>query len=145
MTTGHPFPERRKHPRLAFAYPVAFRFTTPDIAPRIFRGMIQDISMGGACILFDYRYLRIAIDAVPGLRVKLELLPPEGDPIHLLAVIRWARGEGPKEAWTLLMGVEFQDVLFWDQEKIDKFLALTGRDKQMMWNLWDAYHDPVGK
>lgn len=88
MITDQPLPERRKHPRYRFAYPVSFRFVSPHVAPRVFMGMMRDISMSGASILFDCRYSRLALGEIPGLRAKLEISPPDGETIHLLALIR---------------------------------------------------------
>jgi len=130
--------EQRRHKRHTFAYPVKFDlFQKPPVSIS-FTGVIYNISIGGACVQFEDKYGRLAIDTLQGSRIKLVISIPEVKKIHLSAVIHWVRRES-ETGFALDMGIEFKGIEDWQLEQIEQFINLKNKDQKMLWNLWEDY------
>jgi len=133
------YAEQRRHPRTEFAYPVAFGLIVPGQPPRSFQGYIKDISLGGLCVSVEQRFGLANRNDLSGSRVKIEISQPQQDSLFLFSVIRWVRMRESKKAWQMLLGLEFEEMAGWQKDRLEKFIALKGKDQEMLWQLWDSY------
>ena len=131
--------ERRKFERFEFSYPVDLKIFATDYDGVLIPTFLKDISMGGFCIQFPDRYMRIDLQQVKNVRVKLKILQPDGETMFLLGSIRWSQRKKTDGGQMMIMGIEFNSLANWQAEKLEKFILLKGKDHKMLWNLWDAY------
>lgn len=129
----------RRHDRFEFTYPLAFKLFSQDFGDRWIEGNLKDISMGGACIRIEDPYGRLSSRQVRDLRMKLKLSEPSGEKLLLLAVVRWIRSRKSEKGMVTLIGVEFDGLLEWQEERLQHLIKLKGKDHKMLWSLWDNF------
>ena len=59
--------------------------------------------------------------------------------IILIARVRSVEKIDSKQDFSVLIGVEFEDLFDWQLEKLEKIISLRNKDRKMMWNLWEHY------
>ncbi len=129
----------RRHDRYDFTYPLAFKLFSRDFGDLWIEGNLKDISMGGACIRVEDPYGRLSSKRVHDLRMKLKLSEPSGEKLLLLAVVRWSRSLKTEKGDVTLIGVEFDGLLEWQEERLQHLIKLKGKDHKMLWSLWDNF------
>ena len=95
--------------------------------------------MGGACIRVEDPYGRLRRNQIHDLRMKLKLSEPSGEKLLLLAVVRWTRTNQTDKGVVTLIGVEFDGLLEWQEERLQHLIKLKGKDHKMLWSLWDNF------
>lgn len=129
----------RRHNRTEFTYPLAFKLFSQDFGDHWIEGNLKDISMGGACIRIEDPYGRLRSKQVLDLRMKLKLSEASGEQLLLLAVVRWMRNHKTEKGVVTLIGVEFDGLLEWQEERLQHLIKLRGKDHKMLWSLWDNF------
>ena len=129
----------RRHDRYDFSYPLAFKLFSQDFGDLWIEGNLKDISMGGACIRIEDPYGRLSSKQIRDLRMKLKLSEPSGEKLLLLAVVRWCRSGKTEKGMVTLLGVEFDGLLEWQEERLQHLIKLKGKDHKMLWSLWDNF------
>ena len=130
---------KRRHRRVKFVYPVEFKILSPGFENRPFRGLFSTISMRGAGFYFKDKYGLINPEEIEDSRIKLEINVLQEEQIILIARIRSVRRDDSKQDFSVLIGVEFEDLFDWQLEKLEKIISLRNKDRKMMWNLWEHY------
>jgi hypothetical protein len=129
--------DRRRHERSTFTYPVEFIIFTKN--PVSLKGYLKDISLGGSCLEFDDPYKRIVLSEALNAKLKLILTVPGIDKMSVLANIQWIRNI--QNTPTVKLGIELKDVTMYQIDLISKLVGLKNRDRNMLWNLWEEYHN----
>jgi c-di-GMP-binding flagellar brake protein YcgR len=131
--------DKRIDLRNKFAYPVTFNLFLSDFESRPFTGSIYNISIGGACILFEEKNGQIDVEKMKGSRIKLTVGISQGERIHINALIHWIRRDVPQNIFSYLMGIKFKEIADWQADQIEKFMQLKNKDHKMIWSLWERY------
>ncbi len=130
---------KRRHRRVKFVYPVEFKILSPGFEKKNFRGLFSTISMGGAGFYFKDKYGLIDLTIIEESRIKLEINVLQEEQIILIARVRSVEKIDSKQDFSVLIGVEFEDLFDWQLEKLEKIISLRNKDRKMMWNLWEHY------
>lgn len=136
MYESHP---KRRHRRIKFVYPVEFKVLSPGFESRSFVGLFSTISMAGAGFHFKDKYGLVDPEKTIGARIKLDINVLQEDQIFLFARVRSVKRDDSKQDLTILIGVEFEELLDWQLEKLERIISLRDKDRKMMWNLWEHY------
>lgn len=131
--------DKRTDQRNKFAYPVKFNLLLSDVESRSFTGSIYNMSIGGACILFEDKNGQIDLDKTKGSQIELTVNISQVERIHINALIHWIRREVPQNIFSYLMGIKFREIAAGQVDQIEKFMQLKNKDQKMMWNLWERY------
>lgn len=130
-------PERRRHARTVFTYPVECKIFLRT--PLSLQGYLKDISIGGSCLEFDDPFQRIPLDEVVHTTLKITLEVPGIDKVTVLGKVRWVKKAEDSSA--VRMGVELKEVNMYQIDLIGKLMGLRNRDHSMLWNLWETYQN----
>ncbi|MEN8262311.1 MAG: PilZ domain-containing protein [Nitrospirota bacterium] len=132
-------PPKRKHRRVKFVYPVEFKVLSPGFESRSFVGLFSTISMAGGGFHCEEKYGLIDPEKTIGAKIKPDINVLQEDQIFLFARVRSVKRDDSKQDLTILIGVEFEELLDWQIEKLEKIISLRDKDRKMMWNLWEHY------
>jgi c-di-GMP-binding flagellar brake protein YcgR len=130
---------RRRHRRVKFVYPVEFKILSPGFENRTFRGLFSTISVAGAGFYCKDKYGVLDLTRLEDIRLKLEINVLQEEQIVLIARVRYVRTDDVEQDFSVLIGVEFEDLFDWQLEKLEKIINLRNKDRKMMWNLWEHY------
>jgi c-di-GMP-binding flagellar brake protein YcgR len=128
---------KRRYRRVKFVYPVEFKILSPGFESRSFRGLFSVIAMGGAGFHFKDKYGLIDPEMTIGARIKLDIDVLQEDRIFFFARVRSVIRDDSKDNLTILIGVEFEELLDWQLEKLERIISLRDKDRKMMWKLWE--------
>ncbi len=142
--------EQRRYLRSVFTYPVEFRLLSQRIESNHvlqnllvfvppFTGYLKDISLGGAAIQAEDRQGRFNVEEAESARVLLTLSIPRENKVNVPARIRWVK----KEEDNIRIGISFKGLEHKDLTLIEKLIGLRGKDRTMLWNLWEKYCSSV--
>jgi c-di-GMP-binding flagellar brake protein YcgR len=130
---------RRRHRRVKFVYPVEFKILSSGFENRTFRGLFSTISVAGAGFHFKDKYGVLDLTKLEDTRLKLEINVLQEEQLIIIARVRYVRTDELKQDFSVLIGVEFEDLFDWQLEKLEKIISLRNKDRKMMWNLWEHY------
>ncbi len=132
--------DRRRDPRAEVHHPIQFKLFSPEIGSPLVDGYLKDLSLRGARLGLNDRYGQLTGHTLKGLRTKLQIAVPDGDPLQLLCVVSWAR-PGRAKKTEVEVGLEFEAIEPWQLEKVEQFLSVRHTDQTMFWTMWDAYEE----
>jgi len=135
---GSPIIDQRRHKRAIFAYPVELKilFKSGDLLN--FSGYMENVSEGGAGLIFEDRYGRIDLGQLSKAKIKLSFVMPHGEKVTIISSPRWMRKDVP-ERFYIKMGVEFENPAEWQLNAVKKLIKLKKKDHNMMWSLWEQF------
>jgi hypothetical protein len=124
--------------RTNVAYPVEFKLFSSQNDCTSFSGLVQNMSVDGACIQFEDRYGRLDLDELPGSKVKITISIPQGEKATIHSVIQWISRD-ISQSFLIRTGIEFVNLEDWQLKAVEKLIGLKNQDRNMMWSLLEQY------
>ena len=111
----------------------------PNKSQLILKGVIQDISLGGALISLGEKYLTGLPAEIIGKSVKVLINVPKAKfGINLLGTIAWCR-ETLREGKTIVIaGIEFKDMTHSDLVFLRKYCYVGEEAQDLISYLWES-------
>jgi CRP-like cAMP-binding protein len=111
----------------------------PNKSNLVVKGLIQDISLGGACITLGEKYLTGSPAEIIGKGVKVLInVPKVKVGLNLLGTIAWCREITRQGKTTIIAGIQFRDMTHSDLSFLTKH-CYVGEDAQdLISYLWES-------
>ena len=107
------------------------------IAAKRFRGIVEDISIGGVRLSIVDPYGFLHGKELIGEKVKLAIAMPQFD-YNLVTggVIHWFRSDARKPGRIFPVGIEFSNISATDLQYLENYLCSNFGDQNLLWDLW---------
>ena len=117
----------------------SFQDKADSKGPLVFEGLIQDISLGGACITLGAKYQIGPSADMIGKNVNIHISVPRTDKsINILGTIAWSKEVSDEGKTTVIVGVEFKDMTITDRELLKKYFHGSDGADNLICSLWEA-------
>jgi hypothetical protein len=111
----------------------------PNKSHLVVKGLIQDISLGGACITLGEKYLTGSPAEIIGKSIKVLInVPKVKVGLNLFGTIAWCR-EIMREGKTIIIaGIQFRDMTHSDLSFLTKYCYVGEEAQDLISHLWES-------
>jgi CRP-like cAMP-binding protein len=111
----------------------------PNKSHLVVKGIIQDISLGGACITLGEKYLTGSPAEIIGKSIKVLInVPKVKVGLNLFGTIAWCR-EIMREGKTIIIaGIQFRDMTHSDLSFLTKYCYVGEEAQDLISHLWES-------
>ena len=137
--------EKRGHTRLILSYPLELTLFAPNLLDKSFTGYIKNLSTKGICIQLEDKQNRFDIIEQRDSWIELEIDVPGGERFSLNTRISWIRKDTSHHCFSILIGLEFDELNEWQLEQIDRLAKIRKIDNRMIHNLYDQHIKQIAR
>ncbi len=107
------------------------------LAAKRFRGIVEDISIGGIRLSIVDPYGFLHGKDLAGEKVKLVIAMPQFD-YNLVTggIIQWFKNNKRKSSRMFSIGIEFPNISTTDLQYLENYLCSNFGDQNLLWDLW---------
>ncbi len=130
---------------MLLSYPLELTLFSPNLLEKSFIGYIKNLSTEGACIQLEDKYNRFDIIEQRDARIELEIDVPQGERISLNTRICWIKKDAAQPCFSILIGLEFNELNEWQLEQIDRLARIRKIDNRMIHDLYDHHMKQISR